>query len=124
MKKSLLASLVLGATFAVAGGFATDADAAKAPKPKAEPAKPAGQVVEYAELENRVGETVAIDTTFKTTRMGRLVRWTQPTLTVDMGTAEHPLELTVPKETIVKITVVTPPAADAKDTGTSGAKKN
>jgi nitric oxide synthase oxygenase domain/subunit len=124
MKKSLLASLVLGATFAVAGGFTTDVLAAKAPKPKAEPAKPAGQVVEYAALENHVGDTLAIDTTFKTTRTGKLVKWTQPTLTVDMGTAEKPMELTVPKETIVKITVVTPPAADTKDTGKSGAKKN
>ena len=124
MKKSLLASLVLGATLAVVGGFATDADAAKAPKPKAEPAKPAGQVVEYAELENRVGQTVAIDTTFRTTRTGKLVKWTQPTLTVDLGTAEKPLELTVPKETIVKITVLAPAAADTKDAGKSGAKKN
>ncbi|MET0231608.1 MAG: hypothetical protein ABW186_11810 [Rhodanobacteraceae bacterium] len=124
MKKALLASFVLGATFAVAGGHAIDAHAAKAPKPKAEPAKPAGQAVEYAELESRVGQTVSIETTFRTTRTGKLVKWTQPTLTVDMGTAEHPLELTVPKETIVKIAVVTPPAADAKDAGTSGAKKN
>jgi hypothetical protein len=124
MKKSLLASFVLGATLVLVGGFANDAYAAKSPKPKAEPAKPAGQVVEYAELENRVGATLAIDTTFRTTRTGRLVKWTQPTLTVDMGTAEKPMELTVPKETIVQITVVTPPAADAKDAGNTGAKKN
>ena len=124
MKKSLLASLILGVTLAAAGGFASDAEAKKAPKPQAEPAKPAGQVVEYAELENRVGETISIETTFRTTRTGKLVKWTQPTLTLDMGTAEKPMELTVPKETIVKLTVVTPPAADAKDAGKSGAKKN
>jgi hypothetical protein len=124
MKKSLLASLFLGMTLAAAGGFASDAEAKKAPKPQAEPAKPAGQVVEYAALESRVGETVSIETTFKTTRTGKLVKWTQPALTMDLGSADKPLELTVPKETIVKITVVTPPAADAKDTGTSGAKKN
>jgi len=114
-------------TLAAAGGYASDAEAKKAPKPQAEPAKPAGQVVEYAALESRVGETVAIETTFRTTRTGKLVKWTQPTLTVDLGTAEKPLELTVPKETIVKITVVTPPAppaADTKDAGKSGAKKN
>ena len=124
MKKSLLASFLLGTTLALAGGYATNADAKKAPRPQAEPAKPAGQVVEYAELENRVGQTVSIDTTFKTTRTGKLIKWTQPALTLDMGTADKPLELSVPKETIVKITVVTPPAADAKDAGTSGAKKN
>jgi hypothetical protein len=124
MKKSLLASLILGVTLAAAGGFASDAEAKKAPKPQAEPAKPAGQVVEYAELENRVGETISIETTFRTTRTGKLIKWTQPTLTLDMGTADKPMELTVPKETIVKLTVVTPPAADAKDAGKSGAKKN
>ena len=111
-------------TLAAAGGYASDAEAKKAPKPQAEPAKPAGQVVEYAALESRVGETVAIETTFRTTRTGKLVRWTQPTLTVDLGTAEKPLELTVPKETIVKITVLAPAAADTKDAGKSGAKKN
>jgi hypothetical protein len=124
MKKSLLASVLLGIALTAGAGYAPYADAKKAPKPQAEPPKPAGQVVEYAALENRVGETVSIDTTFKTTRTGKLVKWTQPTLTLDMGTAEKPMELSVPKETIVKITVVTPPAADAKDAGKSGAKKN
>jgi hypothetical protein len=121
MKKSLLASLMLGATLALAGGVAF---AAKAPKPKAEPAKPAGEVVEYASLENRVGAMLAIDTTFHTTRTGTLVKWTQPTLTLDMGSAGNPMELTVPKETIVKIMLLTPSAEPAKDAGTSGAKKN
>jgi hypothetical protein len=125
MKKSLLASVFLGIALAAGAGYAPYADAKKAPKPQAEPPKPAGQVVEYADLENRVGQTVSIETTFRTTRTGKLIKWTQPTLTVDMGTAEKPMELTVPKETIVKITVVTPPAADAKDdAGKSGAKKN
>jgi hypothetical protein len=123
MKKPLLASVLLGIALTAGAGYAPYADAKKAPKPQAE-SKPAGQVVEYAELESRVGETVSIETTFRTTRTGKLVKWTQPTLTVDMGTAEKPMELTVPKETIVKITVVTPPAADAKDAGKSGAKKN
>lgn len=124
MKKSLLASVFLGVALTAGAGYAPYADAKKAPKPQAEPAKPAGQVVEYAALESRVGETISIETTFRTTRTGKLVKWTQPTLTLDMGTADAPMELTVPKETIVKLTIVTPPAADAKDAGKSGAKKN
>jgi hypothetical protein len=124
MKKTLLVSLFATMTLVAAGGFASDAIARKAPKPQAEPPKPAGQVIEYDALENRVGETVSIETTFRTTRTGKLVKWTRPALTLDMGSADKPLELTVPKETIVKLTVVTPPAADAKNTGTSGAKKN
>ena len=127
MKTSLLASLAFGATLALVGGFATEASAAKAPKPKAESAKPAGEPIEYAALETRVGETISIDTTFHTTRTGKLIKWTQPTLTVEVGSGgASPMVLTVPKETIKSITIMTPaPAAEpAKDAGTSGAKKN
>ena len=127
MKTSpLLASLALGTTLALAGGFATDAMAAKAPKPKAEPAKPAGEPIEYAALETRVGETISVDTTFHTTRTGKLIKWTQPTLTVEVANGSAaPMVLTVPKETIKSIMILPPPAAEpAKDAGTSGARKN
>ncbi len=127
MKTSLLASLAFGATLALAGGFSTDALAAKAPKPKAEPAKPVGEPIEYAALETRVGETISVDTTFHTTRTGKLIKWTQPTLTVEVANgSSEPMVLTVPKETIRSIMILTPPQAaePAKDAGTSGAKKN
>jgi hypothetical protein len=113
-----------------AGTFVTDAFAAGTkshgtPKPKAEPAKPAGEPIEYAALETRVGETVSIDTTFHTTRTGKLIKWTQPTLTLEIATGTNPMVLTVPKETIKSIMLVTPASAEpAKDAGTSGAKKN
>jgi hypothetical protein len=120
---ALIASLALASA-----AFATNAAAAGS-KPhaaaKAEPTKPVGEVVEYAALESRVGQTLAIETTFKTTRTGKLIKYTQPTLTLQMGTDANPMELTVPKETIKSIMVLTPAAAEpAKDTGTSGAKKN
>jgi hypothetical protein len=126
MKTSLLASLAFGATLALAGGLATDASAAKAPKPKAEPAKPAGEPIEYDALETRVGETISIDTTFHTTRTGKLIKWTRPALTVEIGSGgANPLVLTVPKETIKSITIMPAAVAEpAKDAGTSGAKKN
>ena len=126
MKTSLLAALALGTALAFAGGFANDAFAAKAPKPKAEPAKPVGEPIEYAALETRVGATISIDTTFHTTRTGKLIKWTQPTLTVEVGTGgATPMVLTVPKETIKSITILPSATAEApKDAGTSGAKKN
>ena len=115
-------------SLALAGAFAlsTDALAAKshAAAKKAEPAKPAGEVVDYPELENRVGQTVVIDTTFKTTRQGRLIKYTQPALTIDVGRDDQPIEFTVPRETIKTITVLGPSAEPVTDTGTSGAKKN
>ena len=122
----LIASLAFAASAVATSAVAATAKSHATVKVKAEPAKPAGQVVEYAELESRVGQTIAIETTFKTTRTGKLIKFTQPTLTLQMGTEEKPVELTVPKETIKTITVLTPtPAAEpVKDAGTSGAKKN
>ena len=97
-----------------------------APKGKAkanETAAPAGESVEYAALEGRVGSTIAIDTTLKTTREGKLLKWTQPALTLKL--ASNGLELTVPRETIKAIRVIgSPDATSTKDAGTSGAKKN
>jgi len=132
--KTLVRALSI-ALLAATVGIATPAAAAQkahaAAKKPAEPPKPQGQVVEYAELENRVGQTLVIETTFKTTRQGKLLKWTQPTLTLDIGSEGHPTEFTVPKETIRTITVLTPadpaatPAAEPpKDAGKSGAKKN
>jgi hypothetical protein len=98
--------------------------ATAAPKTKAktaEPAKPVGEPVEYAALEERVGQTIAIDTTLKTTREGKLLKWTQPALTMEL----NGLELTVPRETIKAIRVIgSPETTNTKDAGTSGAKKN
>ncbi|HEX3631458.1 MAG TPA: hypothetical protein VHZ01_03025, partial [Casimicrobiaceae bacterium] len=61
-----------------AGALTTDAFAAgtkshATPKAKAEPAKPVGEPIEYAALETRVGETISVDTTFHTTRTGKLI---------------------------------------------------
>ena len=120
----MFAGLIISLAFM---GAAVTVDAAAAKQPatkKTEPAKPVGQAVEYAELESRVGQTLVIETTFKTTRTGKLVKYTQPVLTLDIGTEAKPMELSVPKETIKTITVITPAATTDKDAGTSGAKKN
>jgi hypothetical protein len=130
MKKRfpLFASLIVA--FSLAGAAAApDAHAAgakaRAPADKSEAAKPAGEIVEYADLENRVGEIVSIETTFDTTRTGKLVKFTRPALTIDIGTEEHSFALSVPKETIKSIRVIGAAAGGTdKDAGTSGAKKN
>jgi hypothetical protein len=123
MVAGLIVALAFAAfTPAFAAGTKTQTAANKAKT--TQPAKPAGQAVEYAELESRVGQTVMIETTFKTTRTGKLVKYTQPVLTLDIGTEAKPMELSVPKETIKSITVITPAATTDKDAGTSGAKKN
>jgi hypothetical protein len=90
----------------------------------AEPPKPVGEVVEYTSLEHKVGQQLLIETTFKTARRGTLIKYTQPALTLQLGPENGSIELTVPRETIKTITVLTPVAATDKDEGTSGAKKN
>jgi len=90
---------------------------------KAAEAKPAGEVVQYDSLESRVGQEVVIETTLKTVRRGTLIKWTQPGLTVKLGSESGSFELSVPRETIKTITVLAP-SASTQDQGTSGAKKN
>jgi hypothetical protein len=126
MTKRFFLFAALIAAFSLVGAMAVPAHAAGA-KPGAAASKteaaPAGEAVEYADLENRVGEIVSIETTFDTTRTGKLIKYTQPALTLDIGSEAHSFELSVPKETIKSIRVMGPAEAD-KDSGTSGAKKN
>jgi hypothetical protein len=127
----LIALLALALSFALSFAAMASAHATQpntqlaAKKTKtAEPAKPVGEVVDYPALEQRVGQQLLIETTFKTTRRGTLVKYTQPALTLQLGPENGSIELTVPRETIKTITVIAPVAAADKDEGNSGAKKN
>jgi hypothetical protein len=94
-----------------------------AKKKESEPPKPVGEVVPYEALEERVGQDVVIETTFNTERRGTLIKYTKPTLTIKITPEAGGFELTVPRETIKKITVLPPPAVLDKDEGKSGAEK-
>jgi len=95
-----------------------------ATKKAAEPPKPVGEVVQYPDLETRIGSEVVIETTLKTVRRGKLIKYTQPVLTIQLGPESGSIELSVPRETIKTITVVAPtPPADTNE-GKAGAKKN
>jgi hypothetical protein len=135
----LRAGLIAALAFVAGVAFLADTSAATAKphattKSRSEPAKPVGEPVEYKALENHVGAQIAIETTLKTTRTGTLLKWTQPALTLQIGSAAGSIELTVPRETIKSITLLsaaaesaaTPPAQTPPNTtsGTSGAKKN
>jgi hypothetical protein len=116
-------SMVCAAALAVALAAPSVVAAPKAKAKTNEAAKPVGEPVEYAALEERVGQTIAVDTTLKTTREGKLLKWTQPALTMQLES--NGLELTVPRETIKAIRVIaSPEPTNTKDAGTSGAKKN
>ena len=105
--------LATAAVFAASG----TASAAKPTRHAATQAasKSEGHVVDYASLENQVGATLVIETEFKTTRRGTLVKYTNPTLTLKLGPEAGSVDLSVPRESIRKIMLVDPaPGAAAK----------
>jgi hypothetical protein len=94
------------------------APAAAAKKAAAAPAAPAGEAIEYAALEQRIGDEVIVETTMNTVRRGTLVKYTNPTLTLRVGAAAGGYDLSIPHETVRSLRVIpkagATPQADAK----------
>jgi hypothetical protein len=86
--------------------------------------------IEYPDLENKVGEKLVIYTTNNTTRSGVLVRYTNVSLTLQLGPESGPIELSALRSTIRKVMIEIGPAdplfidETTKHEGKSGAKKN
>ena len=108
---------------------AVSTSAAKA-RTAAASAPPGSAIVAYESLEQQVGAEIAIETTLNTIRRGTLVKYTNPTLTLQLGPEHGSIDLSVPRETIRSIRLLSPaPAAPSTpgvqpDTGSTGAKKN
>lgn len=83
---------------------------------------PPAQTVDYATLEDHVGDTVVIQTTLNTTRSGILRKYTSVVLTIEM---DGGIQLTVPRETIRSISLAgSGQSRDTSAAGDAGAKKN
>lgn len=124
VSKSMVAMMVLAGTATVTLALAAPPQAVHRDKASKPAAVAAGEVVSYADLERYVGATLVLDTTLGTTRTGVLIKYTNPALVVRLGEQMGSIELTVPRETVQKITVIAPaPAADAHQEGGS-AKTN
>ena len=114
----------LALSFAAALPPADAAARKNAHQKKTEPAeKTVGEVVTYDALEQHVGQDVVIDTTLDTVRRGTLMKYTQPALTIKITPEAGGFELTVPRDTVKKVTVLPQPAVLDKD-GKDGAKKD
>ncbi len=87
-------------------------------------ARAAGAAVEYAELEHEIGAELAIDTTFNTTRRGVLVKYTNPTLTLRLGPEAGSIDLSVPRDTVRRITILKPAPPASTTQGRRGAETN
>ncbi|HEY0232087.1 MAG TPA: hypothetical protein VGC55_12615 [Dokdonella sp.] len=116
------AALLLGGSVAYA--------AKPKPAKSAEPAKAVGHPVEYQELEGKVGALVVVETNLNTARRGTLIKWTNPTLVLQLGPEAGSIELSVPHDSIRRITLLdplpaaAPPAATPTTQGSGSAKKN
>jgi len=80
------------------------------PAVEAKASQPTGKLVEYTELEQRVGSDLVIETTLGTVRRGKLLKYTNPGITIQLGPEHGSVELSVPRETISNVSVVLPPA--------------
>lgn len=86
--------------------------------------------VEYTKLESKIGRQLVIQTTYNTTRQGKLLRYTKVGLIVKLGPENGAIELTVPRETIRKVMTEIGPAdplfpnETSPHEGKPGAKKN
>ncbi len=116
-------SATAGKATAASKSAATSKDAANA---KAAPAAPTAHVVEYSELEQHVGDTIIVETTFDTVRRGKLVRYTNPGLALQLGPEDGSIELEVPRETVRNVSVVDDVAATPaqEQKAVDSAKKN
>ena len=123
--------LILAAAAALAM-LGTDAAFARKPAPAAAkkaaaaeaPPQPTGQLIDYAELEHRIGSEIIVETTFHTVRRGTLIKYTNPGLTIQLGPENGSVEMSIPRETVRNISIVLPaaePPADAEPAQAAGA---
>ena len=122
--KLLLAVVTLMLTCAFANARTPVQAKAKA----AEVAAPVGTPAAYDALEHHVGDELVIETTLNTVRRGKLTKYTNPALTIELGPEHGSIELTVPRETVRSIRVLPAAAASADvakpNHGSDSAEKN
>lgn len=126
--KMLMAVVALALACSCALATAKTAHPAKA-KVADVAAPPVGAPAAYDALEHHVGDELVIETTLNTVRRGKLVKYTNPTLTLQLGPEHGSIELSVPRETVRSIRVLPATAAPSDANaqpkqGSDSAEKN
>ena len=104
---TLLIACAMGATPLAAAEPTKPGKAAKGAKPAA----PANlREVEYSDLERHVGAQLVVQTTNDTVRSGTLVKYTNVGLTVRLGPEAGSIDLSMPRNTVRKVSVTVAPA--------------
>ena len=120
--KHRIAWISLAAAFALAPVAFAAPVAAKKAKPAAKDEQPAGRVVEYAELEHQLGAVVSVETNLGSVRRGVLIKYTNPALTLQLGPEAGSIQLSVPRESARRLSIVSEAPAATQEAGS--AKKN
>jgi hypothetical protein len=103
---TILIAALVAASFApvvACAAPAADKAATHTSKPAKPDAAPAAAEIAYDDLGAHVGERIAVRTTFKSTRVGTLARFSKIELALTIDTASGSTELTIPRDTIVSI---------------------
>ena len=69
-----------------------------------------GETVAYDDLRLHVGQRIVVHTKFQTTRTGMLMKFSPVELTLSIDTPEGASELTIPKDTVASVTLLSTPA--------------
>ncbi len=92
---------------------------------------PSQREVGYQDLEKHVGERIVVHTTNGTVRSGTLLKYTNVSITVQLGPEAGAIELSMPRNTVRTAWVTIAPAdplfpsdVPGKQDADSGAKKN
>ncbi len=125
MTQRILPKLVLAGAVCALAPLAFVASAAPAAKKAAAaPAVPTGAPIEYSELEHRIGDHLIVETTLDTVRRGTLIKYTNPTLTLQLGPENGSIELSVPRETIRSLRIIPAAESTPQQQGDGSAEKN
>ena len=100
-KVFIVSALLAGAS---ATALAAEKAAASSKAAKAEEKKVAASSIPYEELRYHVGERIVVETKFKSTRVGTLSKASQFELVLSVPTISGPAELSMPKDTILRVT--------------------
>jgi hypothetical protein len=110
MHRTTSASLAAGALAAMLAfgmAAATKSDARAVAKGQVE----VGETIAYDDLRLHVGQRIVVHTKFKTTRTGMLMKFSQIELTLSIETPDGASEMTIPKDTVASVTLLSAPAS-------------
>jgi hypothetical protein len=118
---SIAASALMIAIASAGAPAAPPPASTSAAKAKPGPPAPPDNAISYEDLRQHIGAVVIVHTTFKTTRAGVLLRFSNTEIALQVDTPSGPTEFTIPKNTVSSVAL---PAVPVTEPGKPSAKKN